>query len=272
MKKRILLFDIGNTNIKIGFAGPGIVYAAFAIPADRRATGDAVGLALENLLRHMGISRSDVEACVGSSVAPAMTALIRHACARFLDLPLQLAPEDIPIPLENRYAMPAEVGADRLVGAFAARRLFPDAAAIISVDYGTATTFDCVNGNAYLGGLICPGVFSSMDALASRTAKLPHIALSVDENAPVFGRSTTMSINHGFVFGFGAMTEGICRRLAANLPQPLKIVATGGFAQSLSLVVSCFDAVRPDLLLEGLRDLHYEGAYDCAAKRQAHIS
>ena len=258
MKKYTLLFDIGNTSIKIGFASREKLHAAFAIPADRRATGDAVGLTLENLLRHREVARSAIEACIASSVAPAITAFVRHACARFFDIPLQLAPEDLPIPLENHYANPAEVGADRLVGAFAARRLFPDTASIICVDYGTATTFDCVSGNAYLGGLICPGLLSSMDALSSRTAKLPHIALSIDENAPVFGRSTAMSINHGFVFGFGAMTEGLCRRLAANLPQPLKIVATGGFAQSLSLVVSCFDTVRPDLLLEGLRILYYE--------------
>ena len=258
MKKYALLFDIGNTNIKIGFAGRDTLHATFAIPSEKQATGDAVGLSLENLLRHMEIPRASIEACIASSVAPAISELVRHACGRFVDLPLRLIPEDIPVPLENRYARPAEVGADRLVGAFAARRLFPDAASVISVDYGTATTFDCVSGNAYLGGLICPGIASSMEALSSRTAKLPHIALTVDENAPVFGHSTTMSINHGFVFGFGAMTEGLCSRLAARLPQPFKIVATGGFAQSLSLVVSCFDAVRPDLLLEGLRALYYK--------------
>lgn len=253
------LFDIGNTNIKIGFADADGIRASYSLPTEQRDTGDGFGLALEGLRRHMGIPVDAVEACVGSSVAPAMTPLVRHAVQRFWGRDLLLAPEDIAIPLENRYANPQEVGADRLVGAYAARCLCPDVKSIISVDYGTATTFDCVTDSTYLGGLICPGMLSSLEALATRTAKLPRIALNVDDEEPVVGRSTSVSINHGFVFGFADMTAGLCKRLAESLEGPVAIVATGGFAKGLASVVPLFDYVRPDLLLEGLRLLYYSG-------------
>lgn len=253
-----LLFDIGNTNIKIGFADAGGIARQFSLPTDGRQTADGLGLALEGLCRHAGVPVDQIDACVASSVAPAVAQLVKAACRIFLGHEVIFAPEDISIPLENKYARPQEVGADRLVGAFAARRLLPEAKSIISVDYGTATTFDFVTDNTYRGGLICPGVYSSVEALASRTAKLPHIALDIDSPEPAIGVSTAASINHGFVFGFAAMTDGLCARMAGNLPGPVKVVATGGFAQSLARVATCFDLVRPDLLLEGLRILYNE--------------
>lgn len=255
-----LLFDIGNTNIKIGFADASGIKAQFTLPTDSRQTADGLGLSLIGLCRHMNVDPAKLDACVASSVAPVIAHLVRKACHTFLGHTVLFAPEDIPIALENKYARPQEVGADRLVGAYAARRLMPGAKSIISVDYGTATTFDFVTDDVYLGGLICPGVYSSVEALASRTAKLPHIALDIDAGEPVVGRSTAESINHGFVFGFAAMTEGLCARLSKTLPGPVEIVATGGFAQSLARVTRCFTMVRPDLLLEGLRLLYAEYA------------
>ncbi len=257
MRTYTALFDIGNTNIKIGFADPSGIVQQFSLPTNQRETADSLGLALEGLRTHMGRAAS-IAACVGSSVAPAVTPLVRDACSRFWGKNLLLAPEDIPIPLENRYERPMEVGADRLVGAYAARRLLPDAKSIVSVDYGTATTFDCVTDNAYLGGLICPGVHSALEALATRAAKLQSIGLSFEAVEPEPGRSTATSINHGFVFGFAAMTEGLAARMAKNLPGPVSVVATGGFARGIARVTDCFTLVRPDLLLEGLRLLHIQ--------------
>ncbi len=258
MARHLLLFDIGNTNVKVGIATEGTVLTSYALPTDGTQTGDGFGLALLDIMRHAGLGADDIDACVGSSVVPSLDPLLRHACERFLWRPLQLAHVDLPVPLENRYERPTEVGADRLVAAFAARRLYPDARALVSVDFGTATTFDCVDGDAYLGGLICPGVLSSAGALSSRTAKLPRVSLEVSEDMPVVGRSTTTSLNHGFIFGFAALAEGVTARLRKVLPEPLKVVATGGFARAVARVSDCFDHVRPDLLLEGLRLLYLE--------------
>ena len=258
MGEHTVFFDIGNTNTKIGVCMEGKYIASYVVSSDDRQTADQFGLTLLNILGHLGLAKDSVGDFVGSSVVPGMASLVRSACERFFGKPLLLAPEDIPIPLENRYLRKHEVGADRLVGAYAARKLFPEAPAIIAVDFGTATTFDCVEGNSFLGGLICPGVMSSASALASRTAKLPRISLEVEGSALQPGCSTAVSLNHGFVFGFAAMTEGLIARLGKSMQGPVSVVGTGGFAKALSQVTDCFDSVRPDLLLDGLRMLYAE--------------
>lgn len=256
MAQRLLFFDIGNTNTKIGVSGADGSLTSYVLPGNERQTADEFGLALLQVLRHCGLEPDALAGGLASSVVPGMNPVVRRACERFLGLRLLFAPEDIPLPLENRYARPHEVGADRLVGSYAARELFPDAPSVVCVDYGTATTFDCVEGNAYLGGLICPGVLSSVAALAAGTAKLPRINLEVEDGAPVPGRSTSTSLSHGFLFGFAAMTEGLVERLAKSMRGPVTVVGTGGFALSIAGVANCFHAVRPDLLLEGLHLLY----------------
>ncbi len=258
MASLFLLFDIGNTNIKVGIAFEERLYASYVLPTDTRQTSDSMGLRLLDLVAHAGYAPRDITACVGSSVVPSADPLLRRACERYFDCSLLLASGDLEIPLENRYERPQEVGADRLVAAYAVRRLWPEPRSIVSVDYGTATTFDCVQGDAYLGGLICPGVYSAAGALATGTARLPRISLEVHEYAPAIGRSTSTSLNHGFTFGFAAMTEGVCARLADMLEPSMQVVGTGGFATAIGRVSRCFTRVRPDLLLEGLRMLYKE--------------
>ena len=247
-----LYFDIGNTNTKIGVRGSGSTFVTYVLPSGDRVTPDAFGLSLLSLLQREGYTSEHVSACLASSVVPEMGQVVSAACSRFFSAPLLFAPGDIPVPLENRYARPHEVGADRLVGAYAARVLFPETPSIVSIDFGTATTFDCVEENAYLGGLICPGVFSSVAALASGTAKLPRINLVVEEAHPEPCISTATSLSHGFVFGFASMAEGLAARLSATMKGPVAILGTGGFAEPLSRVTNCFTAVQPDLVLHGL--------------------
>jgi type III pantothenate kinase len=254
----VLYFDIGNTNTKIGIGTKEKIDFSFVLPSDERRTADDFGLSLLAMLTHTGIDPADVQGSIASSVAPGISSTVAAACQRFLCCQTLFAPEDVPIPLENHYSRPHEVGADRLVGAYAARRLFPEESSLITVDYGTATTFDCVEDNAYLGGLICPGLLSAAAALSSGTAKLQRISLHVEDELPVLGRSTSSSMNNGFVFGFAAMTEGLCARLAENMSKRPYVIGTGGFAAALSRVTRRFDAVLPDLLLEGLRLLYKE--------------
>ncbi len=254
--KNFLYFDMGNTNTKIG-VGKGLLgVVSYAFPAKERQTADQAGFYLLDILRHQGLTPEDITACVACSVVPDSSRLFKEACAKFLGQELLFAPENLPIPLENKYARPHEVGADRLAGAYAARMLFPEQHCIISVDFGTATTFDCLAGNSYLGGLICPGVQSSINALASNTAKLPRVNFEVSELSPSIGTSTSTSLSHGFVFGFAAMAEGLCGKLAQKMPSTPLIIGTGGFASAISRVSPCFNKVMPDLLLEGLRILY----------------
>ena len=253
MSDILLLADIGNTCVKIGLSGPTGLISTYALPTRTQHTADSLGLFLLELLRHAGFAPSDIVGCVACSVVPDLDPLLRQACSRFLRHSPLFFPSDFSLNLDNRYERPEEVGADRLLAAFAARRLYPSPSSLISVDFGTATTFDCVSGNAYLGGLICPGVMSSHAALAVGTAKLPRISLEVHADAPLIGRSTVTSMSHGFVFGFAAMTAGLCLRLKEQLPGPVEVLATGGFAADVARVCPAIDHIRPDLILEGLR-------------------
>jgi len=254
----LLLFDIGNTNIKVGLASERAVLDSYTLHTDAGQTSDDLGLTLLELLRHAQLQPERIRACVASSVVPHFNQTLREMCRRYFHREPLFTPGDLPVPLRNCYERPAEVGADRLVGAYAARKLVPDAPSLICVDFGTALTFDCVTGNAYLGGLIFPGVRTAALALACSTAKLPKVSLEVEGAEPVPGRSTATSINHGIMFGYAALVEGLCARLARQLPPPVAILATGGVAAEIQKIAKCFSQLVPGLLLEGLRFVYLE--------------
>jgi len=250
-KKIFLLTDIGNTSIKFGLADTEKIFHSFSLPTRSQYSVDSLGLSLIQILNIAGVERIDFSALC--SVVPELSIIFRNACIRYLGIKPSVFPVDFTIDMNNAYENPHEVGADRLMAAYAARMLYPDMAGIISVDYGTATTFDCVAHNNYLGGLICPGILSSHNALAQGTAKLPHISLELSENTPLIGQNTITSMSHGFVFGFVAMTDGLCKRLEEQLPQPLCVIATGGFAKDIARLSNTIEHIHPDLILEGLR-------------------
>jgi type III pantothenate kinase len=265
----VLLLDVGNTNVKIGLARPGrglvSTYALPTAPAGTIGTADDWGLKLLEICRAEGVDQGEIMDIVACSVVPPMNPVLTRAAARFFGQPgqnIRFVPEHLALGIENCYARPQEVGADRLVTAFAARAAC-QAHTLIVVDFGTATTLDCVQGNSYLGGLICPGVLSSARALATGTAKLPHISLEIGQTDPAdglhIGRSTTESLNQGILHGFAALVEGLAARLAATLgvglgaaPGAARLIATGGFATTIARICPAIDEVREDLLLDGL--------------------
>lgn len=269
MAARLLLLDVGNTNVKFALACPAGRQPpgrSWNLPVRRdEATADFWGFRMLEVLAAAGTRPADVADVVVSSVVPPLDPLLAQAVRRFLDREALFAPRDLPVPLENRYAKPGEVGADRLVASLAARLLNPEPASLIVIDYGTATTFDCVTGHSYLGGLICPGLLSSVEALAARTAKLPRVTLELDSPDIQIGRSTTDSLNQGVLHGFAAMTEGVTDRLRKLLPPPARVVATGGFAEVLAPVCACFDELRPDLIMVGLQALYAQAKHGARA-------
>lgn len=265
MAANLVLFDIGNTSIKVGLATHDCVVDSYTLRTDSGQTADSLGLSLLTLMGHAELDKGAIEACIASSVVPALEPLLGQACQRFLGRTLKWVPRDIPVPIRNAYLRPSEVGADRLVGAFAARQYCPRAHSLISVDFGTATTFDCISGKGdeaqYLGGLIFPGVHTATAALAMNAAKLPRVSLEIEELEPSVGRDTATSINHGIIFGFASMVEGLTQRLRAQLQGPIEVIATGGFAPAIARVSTCFDHVLPSLLLDGLRQLYVRKAH-----------
>ena len=251
----ILLFDAGNTNTKICLANDEGLGESYTLPTRPANTADDWGLKIEAILRREGVDPADVEACVIASVVPSLDPLIASMAQRFLGCEPLFAGRDLVIDLENRYARPEQVGADILVGCLSARLTY-DAESLIVIDFGTATTLACVQGTAFLGGLICPGVLSSTSALATGTAKLPKVNLTIDSPELTWGRSTEQCLNQGLVFGFAAMVDGLVDKLSDQLGDPF-IVATGGLAPTIAQISETIDELRPDLVMEGLWMAYY---------------
>ncbi|MGE4552192.1 MAG: type III pantothenate kinase [Desulfovibrionaceae bacterium] len=262
---RAALVDVGNTRVKAALGGPEAILGSAGFdtralrPGGAGQGGDAGSAArLEaELRRALEMTGWDGRAMpsVVSSVVPALDAPLAAVLTTVLGAPPRFVPGDLPVPLQNRYARPEEVGADRLVGAYGARRLHPEAERIIVVDFGTATTFDCLVGDAYLGGLICPGVLSSVRALTEETAKLPKATLEIDPDGLHMGESTLDSLNQGLVFGFAAMIEGLTPRLEQVMGGPALVLGTGGLAPAIARVCPTLAAVYKALVPEGLRRL-----------------
>lgn len=256
-ESRVLLLDVGNTNTKIAVgraSGPGREYV---LPTNALETPDGFGLKTLDVCRHAGADPARIQAWAVCSVVPPLEGMVQRACARFYQCPCAFVGSDLLVPLENRYAVPGEVGADRLVTAHAARILFPHPH-LIAVDFGTATTFDCISDRAYLGGLICPGLLSSLRALSTGTAKLPRIDLRLGGGELLIGKSTVHSLTQGMVHGFAAMVEGLKSRLARAMGrEEVAVVATGGHASTVAAVCPAIDHLVSDLLLQGLNDLYF---------------
>ena len=257
-KKYLLLLDIGNTNTKVGLAREETLLSSFVFPSNYLETSDNWGFRLLELCRYSQVAPREIASWVVSSVVPPLESLLLQAGKRYFDCPVLFVPRDIALPIRNCYQSPTEVGADRLVSAYAAREFF-STPAIIVIDFGTATTFDCIQDRDYLGGLICPGVLSSAKALSSQTAKLPQISLELASAEISIGQSTSTSLNQGFIFGFASLVEGLCSRLKDKLSGEISVVATGGFASTLQKVCPCLQEIRPDLLLQGLLKAYYNG-------------
>ncbi len=257
----LLALDIGNTNVTLGLFRAGTLVATRRAATDPRASADEFEATLDALLRLDDLSLADVTAIVAASVVPAVTTAAETTAAR-RERPILLATAGtVPIPI--RVDRPQDVGADRLVNALAAQRLY--GAPAVVVDFGTATTFDCVAPDgAYVGGAIAPGLELGLDALAARTAKLPRVELRAPDRA--IGRDTVSAIQSGAVFGYQALASGLLARIRGELaetsgvtPADVRAILTGGLsAAPWAAELPGIDAIDPDLTLKGLAMLHAE--------------
>lgn len=259
----LLAVDIGNTNVTIGRFRNGSLVATRRAGTHPRATADELELLLEGLLRLDDAGFADISAIACASVVPGLTAALESVAARH-ERPLLVASAGT-VPLPIRVERPGEVGADRLVNALAAGRLYGTPAVV--VDFGTATTFDCVGGDgAYVGGAIAPGLELGLEALAARTAKLPRIELRTPDRA--IGRDTVSAMQAGTVFGYQALAAGLLARMRRELadttgvaPEGVHAILTGGLsAAPWASALDGIEAIDPDLTLKGLAILHAEVA------------
>jgi len=252
----ILAIDVGNTNLVFALVANGEIKARWRIATDPRRTADQYSVWLHQLLELEGYSRDDVEGVIIGTVVPrALHNLEVLSEKYFRKTPVVAGQGVAEWPLQLDVDEPHNVGADRALNAIAAHAKY--SGDLIVVDFGTATTFDVVSATgAYTGGIIAPGINLSLDALVSAAAKLPRIAIEAPETSTVIGRTTASQMIIGIYWGYVAMLEGLVERIRNELGRPATVIATGGLATLFDKHTSVFDAIEPDLTIQGLSLLY----------------
>jgi type III pantothenate kinase len=248
----LLAIDIGNTNVVAALFDGRTIKARWRIATDPRRTGDEYAVWLMQLLTIRGISREAIKQIIVSTVVPRALHNIEVLARNYFGVDPLIAGEGAAeYHMDIDVTEPRSLGADRAVNAIAAHAKYTGD--LIVIDFGTATTFDVVDFNgAYKGGIIAPGLNLSLDALVGNTAKLPRIAIKKPGSDSVIGTNTEDQMLIGVYWGYVAMMEGLIARMRAEIGRPAKVIATGGLAILFDEATDIFDAVDPDLTLDGL--------------------
>jgi type III pantothenate kinase len=269
----LLAIDVGNTNTVLGLyrlptpsdPAPAALIADWRVTTYRNPTIDELGIVFRDIFALRSIDLAQVTGVAVSSVVPPLDSTLRRAIELYFHVkPLFVEPgvrTGLPILTDN----PAEVGADRIVNCVAAHDIFKvsadskDPAAkelphppVIVVDFGTATTFDCISPRGeFLGGAIAPGLGISADALFTRAARLPRV--DIRKPAKVIGTGTVDNLQIGLYYGYIGLVDGILARMIDELGPDTKTIATGGLARLIAGGSKYIGQVDELLTLTGLR-------------------
>jgi type III pantothenate kinase len=250
----ILVMDVGNTNIVFGVFEGKKLLSHWRLATDRDKTSDEYGIFFTGCLRNEGIDPLKIEAVMVASVVPPVMYSLEHAIRKYFNKEPILVEPGIKTGINIRTENPREVGSDRIVNAVAGYEIY--GGPLIIVDFGTATTFCAVSLKGdYLGGVICPGIKISAEALFQKTAKLPRIELA--KPAAVIGRNTVNSMQSGIFYGYVGQVDYIVRRIKKEMKEDnIKVIATGGLARFIAGESETIDEINSMLTLEGLRILY----------------
>jgi type III pantothenate kinase len=251
----LLVVDIGNTNISIGIfdyeSGEGTLAQHWRISTHREQTSDELSVVLRSLFVQEERSHTQVTDVILSSVVPPSQPIWERVCSKLFGRSPIIVGPGIRTGMPVRYENPREVGADRIVNAVASYELY--GGPIIAVDFGTATTFDCISeAGEYLGGVICPGIHVSMEALFDRASKLHRVEIARPRS--VIGKTTTDALQSGLLYGYAGMVDSMVGRIQTELGDA-RVIATGGLARRIADESEAIEQVVPFLTLEGLRIL-----------------
>lgn len=259
----LLAFDVGNTNLKCAlFQGQTLLHR-LRIETPHAATAPALAQVLAEWVEQQGIESTEIAAVIVASVVPLLTPRLVEAARQVFSREALLVGPELATGLVLRGPNPLEVGADRLMNALAGRALAEQQAAAqgravqgsVVVDLGTATKLDCVSpAGEFLGGVIAPGVATSLEALVARAARLRSVELRAP--AQVLGRSTIECVQSGVIHGHASLVDGMVAKLRRELGCDCQVIATGGWAELIAPLTESLRQVEPDLTLQGLRLTH----------------
>ena len=249
----ILAIDVGNTNIVLGGIEAGKQLFSARLSSDRNKTADQYALDIQGILTLHGVRSKDIEGGILSSVVPYLQTVIPQAVKLLTGIDLLVVGPGIKTGLNIRMDDPGAVGSDLIVSAVAARAKYPTPIAII--DMGTATTLSVISCEGdYIGGMIIPGLWVSVNALSAKAAQLPYIDLAGP--AKLLGTNTVDCMRSGAVIGCAAMLDGVIDRLEDELGKPVTPVLTGGVSPLIVPYCKHHYHLEPDILVDGLRILY----------------
>jgi len=256
------VIDVGNSHTVTGLYSKDKLIGEWRLKSDSKSTADELAICYDALFTMAGINKTEIKGIILASVVPTLETAWKNCCSKhFTGCPDKdlfiVAVDDIRDLITVKLKNPREVGADRLVNGIAAWNIFK--CNLIVIDFGTAITFDCITDKCeYLGGCILPGIAISLEALADKTAKLPHIDVSVPP-ASIIGKTTTQAMKGGILYGYGAMIDGLVKNISDEMVQPggkIKVVATGGMAGIIEPFTKAIDLIDPGLTLRGLEIIY----------------
>ncbi|HEY7534590.1 MAG TPA: type III pantothenate kinase [Thermodesulfobacteriota bacterium] len=246
----LLAVDVGNTNIVFGIFQEEELINQWRIGTDKTKTPDEYGVLFRNLLKLKDIESNSIKGAVISCVVPPLLQTLVCMVKTYFNVnPIVIEP-GIKTGMSILYKDPKEVGADRIVNAVAAFHEYKRS--VIVVDFGTATTFDCISENGeYLGGIIAPGLVISAEALFEAASKLPKVEIVKPKT--VIGKTTVESIQSGLVHGYAGLVDGIVTKIKKETGTKPKVIATGGLANLIAPESQSIEKVDEFLTLRGLR-------------------
>jgi len=251
----LLAIDSGNTNIVFAvFNDSGEIEGEWRSSSDTERTADEFGVWMSQLMELDGVDRGAIKAAIIASVVPAALFSLKTLCRKYFNCdPLVVGEGETDLGIKILVDRPDEVGADRLVNAIAAQEGY--GGPLIVVDFGTATTFDIIDGDGnYTGGVIAPGINLSLEALHQAAAKLPRIAIGKPPR--VIGKGTVEAMQSGIFYGYISMIEGLVARIQKEAGIDMKVIATGGLAPLFAEATDVILRADPYLTLNGLLSVH----------------
>ena len=255
----LLVIDVGNSHTVLGLYDGSELRGHWRVVTANYRTADELGILYAMLLTHAKLDPASVSGCCISSVVPQLNqALMEVGRETFGVTPLMVGP-GVKTGLRLQCENPKEVGADRIVNSVAAIEEYDGP--LIIVDFGTATNFDVVSGKGeWRGGIICPGINLSANALFDNCAKLPRVELTPPEHA--IGKNTVTNIQAGLIFGYADLVDGRVGRIKAEMVGAPQVIATGGLAKTIAGVGKSIDIVDDLLTLKGLRAIYRRNRTD----------